>query len=292
MALHDDDFLYHYTTPDSLIGIVENHTLWATDVFYLNDSEEFALGIQIARDYLVRKLRKRADAEDDDSTIGKLEWMDRLEWLHNELENIGPLRKQSVYVSSLSVEDDQLSQWRAYCAGGGFAIGFKVDRLKKLATDQSFSLEQCIYEPGEQERLITETVDSIAGPWLDSTTPWPEQSGEGPRLETHLRLVGELSRLSPRLKNKGFLEENEYRLISEPSVLHAEGQMKFRNQRGLVVPYREFELNDNDLWRQVRVVVGPTPYPEESKASVYALLRNKTGFAHDVKITKCSYREW
>jgi hypothetical protein len=282
MALHDDDFLYHYTTPDGLIGIVENRTLWATDVFYLNDSEEFALGIQIARDYM-KDLKEKANSE---PSVG------RLEWLLKELKGIGPKRKKSVYVSSLSVKDDQLSQWRAYCAGGGFAIGFKVGKLKELATAQGFVLEECIYELNEQKQLITEAVDSIAIPWLNSSTPWPEQPGEGPRFEIHLRLVGELSRLSPRLKNKGFLEEKEYRLISEPSALYVEGQVNFRNQRGLVVPYREFELNDNDLWRQVRVVVGPTPHPEESNASVYELLRSNTGFAHDIKITKCSYREW
>ena len=283
MALHDDDFLYHYTTPDGLIGIVEKRTLWATDVFYLNDSEEFALGIQIARDYM-KDLKEKAKSE---PTVG------RLEWLLNEFKGIGPLRKKTVYVSSLSVEDDQLSQWRAYCRGGGFAIGFKVGRLKKLATDQSFVLEQCIYEPQEQSQLITGAVDSIAGAWLNSSAPWPEQTGEGPRFEISLKLVHKLSRLSPMLKNQAFLEEKEYRLISEPSASYVEGQKKFRNQRGLVVPYREFRLDDDDLWRQVRAVVGPTPHPEESKASVYELLRSdRTGCAHDVRITKCSYREW
>ena len=220
MPLHDDDFVYHYTTPEGLIGIVENRTLWATDVFYLNDSEEFALGIQIARDYM-KNLKETANGE---PAVG------RLEWLLKELKGIGPLRKKTVYVSSLSEDDDQLSQWRAYCRGGGFAIGFKVGRLIELARAQDFVLERCIYEPEEQRRFITRVVDSIAGPWLNSSMPWPEQPGEGPRFETHLRLVDELSRLSSTLKNKGFLEENEYRLVSEPSVLHVEGQMKFRSQ--------------------------------------------------------------
>ena len=283
MALQDDDFLYHYTTPGGLIGIVENRILWATDVFYLNDSEEFALGIQIACEYVEKK---QADTGNNESING------RLEWLLKTLKHIGPLGKQSVYISSLSKEDDQLSQWRAYCGGGGFAIGFKVDKLKKLAKAQGFVLEECIYDPDKQKRLINEAVDSIAGPWLNSSTPWPELPGEGPRFETHLRLLDELSRLSPKLKNKGFLEEKEYRLISEPSVGYVKGQVKFRNQKGLVVPYREFKLNDDDLWQKVRVVVGPTPHPEESDASVYELLQSNTGFAHDVKITKCSYREW
>ena len=283
MALHDNDYLYHYTTPVGLIGIVEKRILWATDVFYLNDSEEFALGIQIARSYLRSKLE---EVTNSDSVIG------RIKWLLDQLKKIGPSQKRDVYVSSLSEEDDQLSQWRAYCAGGGFAIGFKYGKIKELAVAQRFVLEQCIYEHNEQVTHINEAVDSTIETWLNSGFPWPEPAGEGPRFETHLKLVCELSSLSPRLKNKGFVEEKEYRLISEPSTSYIEGQVKFRNQRGLVVPYREFKLNDDDLWRQVRVVVGPTPHPEESKASVYELLRSNTGFAHDVKRTKCSYREW
>lgn len=284
MALDDNDLLYHYTTPDGLIGIVENRTLWATDVFYLNDSKEFALGIQIARDYM----RDLKDRENSECTVG------RLEWLMSQFKDIGPLRKKTVYVSSLSVEDDLLSQWRAYCGGGGFAIGFKVGSLKELAAVQGFVLERCIYEPGEQNQIISEAVDSIAKPWLNSNAPWPEQPGEGPRFDACNKLVDELSRLSPILKNQAFHEENEYRLISEPSAHFVEGQKKFRAQRGLVVPYRDFKLNNSDLWRQVRAVVGPTPHPEQSKASVYALLRgrDKNGCAHDVQITECSYREW
>lgn len=283
MALNDIDYLYHYTTPAGLIGIVENRILWATDVFYLNDSEEFALGIQIARNYLKSKLEDRTNNE---SKIG------RLEWLLGQLKNIGPSRKTDVYVSSLSEEDDQLSQWRAYCSGGGFAIGFKYGKIKELTLAQQFVLEQCIYERDEQEALINEAVDSTIETWLNSDFPWPEKEGEGPRFEIHPKLVGALSRLSPRLKNKGFVEEKEYRLISKPSYSFVEGQVKFRNQRGLVVPYRQFDIDDDDLWRKVRVVVGPTPHPEESKASVYQLLRGKTGYAHSIALTKCSFREW
>ena len=32
--------LYHYTTPQGLIGIVNNNELWASDIFSLNDAEE------------------------------------------------------------------------------------------------------------------------------------------------------------------------------------------------------------------------------------------------------------
>lgn len=48
-----ETYLYHYTTAEGLIGIMRNRNIWATDVFYLNDWEEFLGGINLARDYLV-----------------------------------------------------------------------------------------------------------------------------------------------------------------------------------------------------------------------------------------------
>ena len=283
MTLCDSDFLYHYTTPNGLIGIVENKILWATDVFYLNDSEEFIRGIQIARSY-IQDLREKTTNK---STAG------RLEWLLKETKSIGPRKKLRVYVSSLSSVDDQLSQWRAYCRGGGFAIGFNIGRLKELAVAQDFVLEQCIYKPEEQNQLITKAVDSIAGSWLSSSEPWPEKPPcEEPRFAVSGNLIHKLAGISPRLKNEAFREEQEYRLISRPTATFVKGQQKFRHQRSIVVPYREFRLDDKDLWRQVRVVVGPTPHREESEASVYELLRCNTGYGHAVRATKASYREW
>jgi hypothetical protein len=51
------DLLWHYTTPEGLTGIIESNSLWATDVFYLNDLTEFMYGINIARRIIIRVTR-------------------------------------------------------------------------------------------------------------------------------------------------------------------------------------------------------------------------------------------
>jgi hypothetical protein len=48
--------LYHYTTTDALLGILQAGSLWATDIRFLNDSTEFTF----ARDLFVNELRRRA----------------------------------------------------------------------------------------------------------------------------------------------------------------------------------------------------------------------------------------
>src|SRR4051794_27438928 len=58
--------LYHYTTAQGLIGIVQSHGLWATNADFLNDAQELRFG----RDQLREALQRRADElspHDEDS---------------------------------------------------------------------------------------------------------------------------------------------------------------------------------------------------------------------------------
>ena len=52
--------LYHYTTADGLKGIVENHELWATSAYYLNDLTEIMYGYQLI-DEAVEAWRKKVN---------------------------------------------------------------------------------------------------------------------------------------------------------------------------------------------------------------------------------------
>jgi hypothetical protein len=42
------EILYHYTSQDGLIGMLNEKTIWASKIHYLNDSKEFALALELA----------------------------------------------------------------------------------------------------------------------------------------------------------------------------------------------------------------------------------------------------
>jgi hypothetical protein len=48
-ALVPDNFLYHYTSLTGLQGIVNSGVIWATNIFYLNDSKELLNAVDVAR---------------------------------------------------------------------------------------------------------------------------------------------------------------------------------------------------------------------------------------------------
>lgn len=44
----DNEILYHYTDQNGLCGIIVSKKVWATNIYYLNDSEEFKAAADLA----------------------------------------------------------------------------------------------------------------------------------------------------------------------------------------------------------------------------------------------------
>jgi len=287
MLSQDKSKLFHYTTPQGLIGIFTHNELWASDIFSLNDAEEFTRGINIAR----RIIGNLYDSTDDSD---KKERIDRF---RKDLAHIGPSQNISTLVCSFTESADQLSQWRAYCKGGGYAIGFPFDGLTKAIEDQDFILAQCIYDPAKQEGEIQKLISETVVPWIESPekhkeeNPCASESDIGCGISN--QLIWDLHGLCSTMKNTSFLEEREWRIITKTkSNWHS--KLGFRHKKGLVVPYVKIALpntDNRDFWHQVEVVVGPTPYPEESKTYVHRLFRKNHSHAISIKNTASSFRE-
>ncbi|GAF99954.1 unnamed protein product, partial [marine sediment metagenome] len=39
--MNNSKIVYHYTSLEGLIGIINSQRIWATDILYLNDASEF-----------------------------------------------------------------------------------------------------------------------------------------------------------------------------------------------------------------------------------------------------------
>lgn len=273
--------LYHYTTSEGLIGIIKNRSIWATNIFYLNDSEEFMRGINIARQI--------CDSINDPENK-KIRFQ-------KDLSYIGVSKNISTYVCSFSEVGDQLSQWRAYCKEGGFAIGFSRDGLRKIAEKQNFILEKCVYDVTEQRHKIQEVIDQTVMPFLKD---FPALQASNPMAaENHIackisnQLIWDLHKTCSILKNSSFIEEREWRLITETRTDWYE-KVEFRPQKGLIVPFIHFDLpkpDDHEFWSRVEVIIGPCSYPDESKNAVYKLFRKHYGSVPPIKHTHSSFRE-
>jgi len=294
MAQQNDDYLYHYTTVDAFLGMVEKQEIWASNIFYLNDTAEFHLAVTLARE-LLRAEMNRSDVDGERS----------LEKVYNLLDEVRPgTITKPVFVCSFSKNNgDDLNQWRAYCPNGGVAVGFRWNELYNLTQQQEGigsapQLVECIYEEDKQRQLIRS--------WVDRALTVVPQGSIGKKMspqevdEYRVEFLKEILADKP-IKHKAFAHEQEWRLVVslEPGW-EGNDEVGYRSRNGFVIPYWRFNLDpgkNKSIWRNIRVVVGPSPHPHEMRAAIESLLKrccwgNVAPFIGEVKNSIVPYRYW
>jgi hypothetical protein len=222
-------YLYHYTTAEGLKGIIEGREIWATSIFYLNDWQEFFHGRNV---FLGQARRRRSKTEGEDYE----RWHDVIA----RLKRRGPKDRPHPFVCSFSIarKGDDLSQWRAYCPNGGYAIGFDREKLKAIATYSRFELHECCYDKRSFRYDTKELFDEDLG------LP-PGSAGAAVKM----------AYMAARWKHRSFSDEKEWRLISSRYMTRV--KPRFRVRGNLLVPYIPVSLEDQDLWTDVQIVMGP-----------------------------------
>ena len=115
IPLGKDYLVWHYTSPDVLIKLLNNE-MYATHYRFLNDEMEIAYALNICQDFI-------------DSEIHDKQFEEFFKTLLN----------QDIFVMCFSTVKDSLPQWRAYTPKneGGFAIGFSKNKLCSALNDIS-----------------------------------------------------------------------------------------------------------------------------------------------------------
>jgi hypothetical protein len=232
--------LWHYTTAGGLHGILQDQQLYGTHAGYLNDSQEFLFGMGV----VVQELRNLADNPPPEILEA---WRPQLapEKIKLTIQTVnvvvaaifavsGVALRQSAgpYVSCLSAERDQLSQWRGYGVGGGYAIRFDPTALQEsldaYISPVPLPPEATLAAPMMRRRLLRmeyETTDqtqlarsklitflkTVAGSFSAEPQDPNPLGQQGPAM---LALQIELLDIAIRLKHRGFREEREYRIVT------------------------------------------------------------------------------
>lgn len=103
--------LYHYTSMTVMDSLLTSGQFWASNIFYLNDAEEYYKGIK----YLI------------DLYSAQPKYVEILREILNDNGN----SSQGVFSLSFSTQNDNLHQWITYAKEGGVCIGLDNERLKK-----------------------------------------------------------------------------------------------------------------------------------------------------------------
>lgn len=227
-------FLWHYTSTDSFLKILETRTLFASNVRYLNDAGEF----KILRERILHILRAEVipaaePSQEDPTGVVRSAWQTLVAWG-------GITVPPNIYVACLSEVADQLSQWRAYRREGpGVAIGFDVGRLKQIAGAQGFELRRCRYVDtrAAHAEILSLLVSAVKA--KESVIRSAANLDDKGRAALVLGLArsawAAFVTLAVTEKHNGFEEENEVRLVKELAQGEFSG-IHVRSAHGALIP--------------------------------------------------------
>jgi hypothetical protein len=262
--------LFHYTTQQGLLGIIQDKALWLSSIRHLSDAAEFGYAVEMVRTRLTHKLSTERGPWN--SYYGAI------------LERLGTIQDQLLFVGSFSEQADLLSQWRAYAPTGGFSIGFEYEHLKAMAEKQDLTVMKCIYDHDEHQAIL-EDIINIGGTLV-------EKGGEHQAATAFL--IG-LLKFAPALKDPSFFEEREWRVVSGIKGPEA-AKLKFRAGKSMLIPYQEFKLAENNRPMPIkRVIVGPTPHMNLSISSLVNLFLSSGNVdrqTFSIAPSRTPYRTW
>ena len=268
--------LFHYTDQNGLLGIISSQSFWTTKITCLNDSSEYFLAFEIAKS-LLEELAKFSDYD----TV-------KVHFLLDEMRG----SQYNRYVGSFSEAGDLLSQWRAYGSStSGYALGLNSRKLNEILDQQGFYLSKCIYDPVKQKEIITALIIKQLE---KGYFPEPETYGVIAGTRTYAipamsNFWHELTSIAPLIKDTGFQEEQEWRLVSKDAILY--DKVEFRKGISYLIPY--FPLTLSPLPNLLSsIIVGPSPHPQISEETLRMLLSkqglSKTKIVH----SKIPFRYW
>jgi hypothetical protein len=276
----ENELLYHYTTVESFVNIMNSGELWASHVHYQNDISEQRLIWDIVR----ARIKARIEVSNGN---------DRDRLLLFQSLAITPL-EVDLYALCFSKDGgDTLSQWRGYGGSAGVAIGFNPSELKNrcsgftkmMSRNQPFPMGWAFLL--DEMRYIEPTGDEQSNQVIDIIIDNPNPTEHESRFSQKEVFSRRISLSSSRLKHKAFQEEKERRIaiydVPPDSV-------RFRARRSMMIPFVPFDLGKGQSeWPLIqRVTVGPSPHQVETIAAI----RKKLDDRVIVVGSSIPYRDW
>jgi hypothetical protein len=300
--------LYHYTTWDGLLGILNTQTLWATHYRFLNDYSEIVLFrdklvslilpyVSEAYEKLIKESPHIGQRIHQKGGLGQVVQHDAEVVVDAQYSATG----HEIYILSFCGQQGNpyinsnglLSQWRGYGSGGGSALVFDTRKMETILEVEvkrfeysHMHLSDLIYsdDEGRLKTELSEDLSVIASDVRSLFDP-TKLTLEEKDLKGYREFVNCVS----RYKHCGFKEENEVRAVVLPTIidqeylelaktnntaLKPEKTRKFRDKNGLFAPFIElFDSPDIELPIE-RIIVGPHRDKEARAATLRVMLRN------------------
>ena len=223
--------LYHYTSPEGLLGILQGNSLSFTHIYFLNDKSEMIYTYNL----LLQDVLKDLKSSINESLLKAIE--DRAKYVTNENyynEESGVLFRTDYYVASFSKDSDNLGLWNYYTKTN--------DLIADLKQHYECVYASCVcYDKQKQIELLKNTV-SRYNDLYNAIDPERETECQ----EVIKNLFYNFIMYSLFFKHPKYSAEQEYRIIIGNCSHVDDSKLEFRIQNGLFIPYLEHKFTYGD----------------------------------------------
>lgn len=231
------DSIYHYTTLNGLIAIIESQSLFSSNLHFLNDRKEYKYGVEL----ILKIIKEFKQNKVHLNILNKIE------------ENINLIYKSERYVTCFSRDGDLLSQWRAYGNNGkGVSIGFDRHNLGDGCFSQFLDEKIIVYDESDQIYSIKKQVNTILEYFENSKELIDSTEYDFDFLVAKV-IIEFLEKSISTYKHPSFRDEKEYRIeyeIDGNINKKEEEELRFRASENLIVPYVKLTTKYLDYLKQ------------------------------------------
>lgn len=273
MVKSDQITVYHYTTSQALLSILNKKSIWFTNVRFMNDTAELKYPIELLKNTI------DSFSYGDDQQRSDVE-----KYFHEHVIPKVEERSTRQYILSFSFDADSLHLWNYYGRNEGYAIGFSLPELMDILSSKTAMLLEnsdyrytgfsifhgkVLYQYDLQQQFVKDSVKLFIS-FLDIGRSL-EDSADKQSLLKHINNLRFL--LYAALYNMKYLPhsvENEFRICIIPND-DFRGAL-FRERNGLIIPFVEV----GNITKPIKeIVIGPKVHDENALQGIQAILQHR-----------------
>lgn len=230
--LEPDDVIYHYTSLDAFMQIMESDVFHATEYHYLNDMDEMQFVDNVLMEVLHEEFKDASNPRMFYEYV-----MDAMQAMKLKVESL----ENSYYVISFSASRDNLTLWSEF-AHYGCNLGIKpFDFLASIDKKAVYS-GYVFYTRLEQKNVIRHAIVEVfehyfEKPYLEmgSLSAYLDQMTEDELAYVAASVVELAYYYGMAMKDELYAAENEYRIVFSGK----DEDVRYRRRDNLLIPYIE-----------------------------------------------------
>lgn len=242
------DTLYYYTNVETMKYILQDSNIFATNLLYMNDSEEYFNGLKELRNIINQKYKGKIKPLTEDLLERKL------------------AQEVTSYSISFSTAKDLLSQWSMYAGESGVSLALEFTGSERYEGYEGYS------EDGKEKRkriadftimprkvhYCTKAAMTDYNYRKTKKEIWQaiEENNSAVTVKDLIANAENIwTDMTPYVKRYEFSAEEEYRLVFDWAKIREKLRIDYRNDRNVLKPYLDIKCEGG--WPIQEITVGP-----------------------------------